>query len=166
MPNIGNDSELRQFIDSLSFAQQRALGVRFAQGVIDLTQDPRLTKALETALTPGVSAPELEGAYKTAKAISTATFTACGRDADWMAQAEHFSAAALQAALAPADQLPGRARRPGRRRCRPHGPELRDDRDGPGQRRTASRKRQYKNCAGRIRLRPVRQVEKRTHKGE
>jgi len=108
MPNIGNDSELRQFIDSLSFAQQRALGVRFAQGVIDLTQDPRLTKALETALTPGVSAPELEGAYKTAKAISTATFTACGRDADWMAQAEHFSAAALQAALAPADQLPGR----------------------------------------------------------
>jgi len=108
MPNIGNDSELRQFIDSLSFAQQRALGVRFAQGVIDLTQDPRLTKALETALTPGVSAPELEEAYKTAKAISTATFTACGRDADWMAQAEHFSAAALQAALAPADQLPGR----------------------------------------------------------
>jgi len=108
MPNIGNDSELRQFIDSLSFAQQRALGMRFAQGVIDLTQDPRLTKALETALTPGVSAPELEEAYKTAKAISTATFTACGRDADWMAQAEHFSAAALQAALAPADQLPGR----------------------------------------------------------
>jgi len=108
MPNIGNDSELRQFIDSLSFAQQRALGVRFAQGVIDLTQDPRLTKALEAALTPGVSAPELEEAYKTAKAISTATFTACGRDADWMAQAEHFSAAALQAALAPADQLPGR----------------------------------------------------------
>jgi len=108
MPNIGNDSELRQFIDSLSFAQQRALGVRFAQGVIDLTQDPRLTKALETALTPGVSALEVEEAYKTAKAISTATFTACGRDADWMAQAEHFSAAALQAALAPADQLPGR----------------------------------------------------------
>ena len=108
MPNIGNDSELRQFIDSLSFAQQRALGMRFAQGVIDLTQDPRLTKALETALTPGVSAPELEEAYKTAKAISTATFTACGRDADWMAQAGHFSAAALQAALAPADQLPGR----------------------------------------------------------
>ena len=108
MPNIGNDSELRQFIDSLSFEQQRALGVRFAQGVIDLAEDPRLAKALETALTPSVSALEVEEAYKTAKAISTATFTACGRDADWMAQAEHFSAAALQAALAPADQLPGK----------------------------------------------------------
>jgi len=108
MPNITNDSELRQFIDSLSFEQQRALGVKFAQSVIDLTQDPRLKKALDTALTPAVTAPEVEEAYKTAKAISTATFTACGRDADWMAQAEHFTAAALQAALAPADQLPGK----------------------------------------------------------
>jgi hypothetical protein len=82
--------------------------VKFAQSVIDLTQDPRLKKALDTALTPAVTAPEVEEAYKTAKAISTATFTACGRDADWMAQAEHFTAAALQAALAPADQLPGK----------------------------------------------------------
>lgn len=108
MPNINNDSELRQFIDSLGFEQQRALGVKFAESVMDLTQDPRLKKALDTALTPAVTAPEVEEAYKTAKAISTATFTACGRDADWMAQAEHFAAAALQAALAPADQLPGK----------------------------------------------------------
>jgi hypothetical protein len=107
MPSITNDSELRQFIDSLDFAQQRALGVQFAKGVIDLSQDPRLKKALEAALTPGISDEELDDAYKTAKAISTATFTACGRDADWMAQADHFAAAALQAALAPADQLPG-----------------------------------------------------------
>jgi len=108
MSNINNDSELRQFIDALSFEQQRALGVKFAESVMDLTQDPRLKKALDTALTPAVTAPEVEEAYKTAKAISTATFTACGRDADWMAQAEHFTAAALQAALAPADQLPGK----------------------------------------------------------
>src|SRR5512139_1663209 len=108
MPAIKNDSELRQFIDSLGFDQQRALGAQFAESVIDLTPDPRLKKALATALAPGVSGPEVEEAYKTAKAISTATFTACGRDADWMAQAEHFTAAALQAALAPADQLPGK----------------------------------------------------------
>lgn len=109
MPAISNDSELRQLIDSLGFEDQRALGVKFAQGVIDLTPDPRLKKALETALAPGVTDPEVEEAYKTAKAISTATYTACGRDTDWMAQAEHFVAAALQAALAPADQLPGRS---------------------------------------------------------
>lgn len=108
MPNITNDSELRHFIDSLSFEQQRALGVKFAESVIDLTQDPRLKKALATAVTPGVSVPEVDEAYKTAKEISIATFTACGRDADWMAQAEHFAAAALQAALAPAEQLPGK----------------------------------------------------------
>ena len=109
MPAISNDSELRQLIDSLGFEDQRALGVKFAQSVIDLTPDPRLKKALETALAPGVTDPEVEEAYKTAKTISTATYTACGRDTDWMAQAEHFVAAALQAALAPADQLPGRS---------------------------------------------------------
>mgnify|MGYP001768522589 CR=1 FL=1 len=109
MPAISNDSELRQLIDSLGFEDQRALGMKFVQSVIDLTPDPRLKKALETALAPGVTDPEVEEAYKTAKAISTATYTACGRDTDWMAQAEHFVAAALQAALAPADQLPGRS---------------------------------------------------------
>ncbi len=57
MPNINNDSELRQFIDSLGFEQQRALGVKFAESVMDLTQDPRLKKALDTALTPAVTAP-------------------------------------------------------------------------------------------------------------
>ena len=108
MPNITNDSELRQYIDSISFDQQRALGVKFAESVIDLTEDPRLKRALATALAAGASAEDIEEAYKTAKAISIATFTACGRDADWMAQAEHFTAAALQAALAPADQLPGK----------------------------------------------------------
>ena len=109
MPAISNDSELRQLIDSLGFEDQRALGVKFAQGVIDLTPDPRLKKALETALAPGVTDPEVEEAYKTAKAISTATYTACGRDTDWLAQAEHFVAATLQAALAPTDQLPGKS---------------------------------------------------------
>jgi hypothetical protein len=108
MPTITNDNELHQFIDSLGFEQQRALGVRFADSVIGLTPDPRLKKALQAALAPGVTGPELDEAYKTAKTISTATFTACGRDTDWMAQAEHFVAAALQAALAPADQLPGK----------------------------------------------------------
>jgi hypothetical protein len=109
MPSITNDSELRQLIDSLGVAQQRALGVRFAQSVITLTEDPRLKKALEAAVAPGVTEPELEEAYKTAKAISIATYTACGRDTAWMAQAEHFVAATLQAALAPVDQLPGKA---------------------------------------------------------
>lgn len=108
MPDITNDSELRQFIDSLGFAQQRALALQFAGGVIDLAQDPRLNKALQAALAPGVTDPEVDDAYRTAKAISTATYTACGRDTDWMAQAEHFVAAALQAALSPADQLPGK----------------------------------------------------------
>ncbi len=40
------------------------------------------------------------------KAYSVQTFTACGRDADWASQAEHFVAAAALAALLPEKQLP------------------------------------------------------------
>ena len=107
MPTISNDSDLRRVIDGLGFEQQRALGVRFAEGVIEFTSDARLKKALQAALDPNITDEELGEAYKSAKAISTATYTACGRDADWMAQAEHFVAASLQAALAPPEQHPG-----------------------------------------------------------
>jgi aromatic ring hydroxylase len=109
MPSITNDSELRLAIEGLSFEQQRALGVRFAESVIGFTDDARLKKALQAAIDPSITEEELVEAYKTAKAISTATYTACGRDTDWMAQAEHFVAATLQAALAPPEQHPGKS---------------------------------------------------------
>lgn len=109
MPSISNDSELRQVIDGLALEQQRALGVRFVESVIEFTADARLRKALQAALDPSITEEELSEAYRTAKTISTATYTACGRDADWLAQAEHFVAASLQAALAPPEQHPGKS---------------------------------------------------------
>ncbi|MES9917662.1 MAG: hypothetical protein ABW160_17230, partial [Candidatus Thiodiazotropha sp. 4PDIV1] len=50
---------------------------------------------------PDLSTQEVETAYKDAKALATQTYTACGRDADWAAQAEHFVAAAATASLTP-----------------------------------------------------------------
>jgi len=109
MPSISNDNDLRKAIEGLDFEQQRTLGVRFAESVIGFTDDNRLKRALRTALDPESNPEEIEEAYKTAKAISTATYTVCGRDTDWMAQAEHFVAAALQAALAPPELHPGKS---------------------------------------------------------
>ncbi|MCG8426343.1 MAG: hypothetical protein MI754_03180 [Chromatiales bacterium] len=101
MTTITNDQELRSALDTLSLEQQRAVGARFANSIAALTNNPRLTKCLENAMEPDASSEEREEAYKAAKSIAVKTYTACGRDADWTAQAEHFVAAACAAALTP-----------------------------------------------------------------
>jgi hypothetical protein len=101
MPSITNDQQLRAALENLSVQQQRTLGARFAGSVSGISEDPRLQKALETAMNTGSSEQELEDAHKIAKSIATKTYTACGRDADWIAQAEHFFAASCTAALTP-----------------------------------------------------------------
>lgn len=98
---ISNDKELRAALDALSLDQQRAIAARFASSVAGLTDNPRLGKVLEIAMEPDSSDHDREDAYKVAKSIAVKTYTACGRDADWSAQAEHFVAAACTAALTP-----------------------------------------------------------------
>lgn len=104
MAKISNDKELRAALDALSLPQQRALGARFANSVAGLTSNERLLKLLDTAMEPQLSAEEQTEAFKGAKSISVSTYTACGKDADWEAQAEHFVAAACMVALTP-DEL-------------------------------------------------------------
>lgn len=98
---ISNDQELRSALDALSLTQQRTLGARFAQNVSTVTKNPRLLKALEVATTVDSANQEREDAYKAAKSIAVQTYTSCGRDADWDAQAEHFVASACAATLIP-----------------------------------------------------------------
>lgn len=98
---ISNDRELRSALDALSLAQQRTLGARFAQNVSTVTNNSRLLKALEVAITSDSTDQEREDAYKAAKSIAVQTYTSCGRDADWDAQAEHFVASACAATLLP-----------------------------------------------------------------
>jgi hypothetical protein len=101
MAKITNDHDLRAAVDGLSADRQRVLGARFAYSVIALNRDERVTRAVETALNLEASPAQLEDAFRAAKAYATKTYTDCGKDTDWLAQADHFVAATAAAALAP-----------------------------------------------------------------
>jgi len=103
---IANDQSLREALSTLSNVQQRKLGGLFVANVGHLSDDPRVGRAVAVAAQAEISSQELEDVYKSVKAFATQTYTACGRDADWAAQAEHFVAAAAAASLAP-DEQPG-----------------------------------------------------------
>ncbi|MCF7985817.1 MAG: hypothetical protein K9L70_15555 [Thiohalocapsa sp.] len=111
MTTISNDQDLRALLSKLPADQQRIIGARFARSVIHLSRDERVNRAIDTALRPEASAAELEDAYRAAKAWSTKTYTDCGKDTDWLAQADHFVAAAAAAALTPDNLLAERTNR-------------------------------------------------------
>lgn len=101
MANIQNDHALREALNGLSGEQQRVLGSRFAQSVLRLAKDERVRRAVEAGLRADSSPGEIEDAFRAAKAYATKTYTDCGKDTDWLAQADHFVAAAAAAALTP-----------------------------------------------------------------
>jgi len=105
MPAISNDHELRDALNRLAEARQRFIGATFTKNVIHLCKDGRVQRAVETALNPDASDAELQDAFKAAKSYAAKTYTACGKDTDWLAQADHFVAAAAAAALTPAAQV-------------------------------------------------------------
>jgi hypothetical protein len=100
---ISNDHQLREALNNLSPVQQRELGGLFVANVAHLSSDPRVAQSLEVAADTDCSPQTLESTYKSVKAFATQSYTACGSDADWAAQAEHFVAAAATAALTPDD---------------------------------------------------------------
>ena len=111
MAKIQNDQELRDALNGLDPIQQRVLGGRFVKNVARLANDERLHRAIETALREESFPGELEDAYRAAKSYATKTYTDCGKDTDWLAQADHFVAAAAAAALTPEAQTAERQSR-------------------------------------------------------
>jgi hypothetical protein len=109
MTQIANDQQLRAALTALTPEEQRLMGARFAGSVMHLCQDERVRRAHQIALNPEAEPSEREDAFKAAKAYAVKTYTACGKDTDWLAQADHFVAAAIAAALTPADQLPAKS---------------------------------------------------------
>jgi hypothetical protein len=109
MPTISNDQDLQDALNQLNGVRQRIMGAKFSKSVIHLCQDARVRRALDVAQNPDASDAELQDALKAAKGYAAKTYTACGRDTDWLAQADHFVAAAATAALTPAAQLPERS---------------------------------------------------------
>ncbi|MEA3275120.1 MAG: hypothetical protein U9Q81_07520 [Pseudomonadota bacterium] len=104
MAEISNDQALRTAIDKLDPQRQRILGAHFVQSVLHLSQDARINRAIEVANNRDASPAELEDAFRAAKGYAVKTYTACGKDTDWLAQADHFVAAAAAAALQPASE--------------------------------------------------------------
>ncbi|MGD2084510.1 MAG: hypothetical protein PVF91_16220 [Chromatiales bacterium] len=105
MTTISNDKQLRDLINGLDSDRQRTLGGRFAGSLLGITSNTRLQRAIEVASDADSTAEDIAEALKAARAVANDTYTACGRDADWMAQAEHFVARACAAALSPPEQL-------------------------------------------------------------
>ena len=111
MVPIANDQDLRAALSKLTSEQQRLLGCRFVQNVLRLSRDERIHRAVATGLQDQLSPGELEDAFRSAKAYAVKSYTDCGKDTDWMAQADHFVAAAAAAALTPDELMTERQNR-------------------------------------------------------
>ena len=97
-----NDKEFKAELGALPIAHQRHVAAQFVQRVFPLSNDPRLKAALELARRADVSDAELAGAYQSANTARVESYTQCGRETDWAAQAGHFVAKAAVACVRPA----------------------------------------------------------------
>lgn len=102
---IHNDQELKQALSNLSIKEQRILAAHFVANVAHLNPDPLIEHALKEVGEQNLATTELEEIYKSIKSLAVETYTACGNDADWPAQAAHFIATATKACLMPVEQL-------------------------------------------------------------
>jgi hypothetical protein len=101
MPKINNDHALRDALNGLDrrAATHSRLPLRPERHPPEQGRagQPRHRNRAARPGRPG----ELEDAFKAAKAYATKTYTDCGKDTDWLAQADHFVAASAAAALTP-----------------------------------------------------------------
>jgi 3'-phosphoadenosine 5'-phosphosulfate (PAPS) 3'-phosphatase len=100
---ISNDKEFKSALASLSTAQQRQVAARFVQRVFPLSNDARIKSALDAAGRADIAAAELALASQAANTARVESFTRCGRETDWNAQAGHFVAKAAVACVKPAE---------------------------------------------------------------
>ena len=104
MNQITNDTEFKQSIQSLSFRQQRILGARFVEHVMNLCADDRLKRVIDIASDENATQDDLATALKSAKAITFDCHTRCGAEGNWTEQAGYFVARAAIAAVTPEAQ--------------------------------------------------------------
>jgi len=102
---VHNDQELKQILTKLTIADQRVLAAEFIKSVLYLNKDPLIARVIEVAQDKMHSNIEFGEVYKSIKSLAVKTYTACGDDADWSAQAEHFVATAAKACLTPLEHL-------------------------------------------------------------
>lgn len=99
---IDNDTDFKAALAGLPAERQRQIAARFVQQVLPLSDDARLPAVLETAGSTGITEAELNLAAQAANSARVESFTRCGQETDWRAQAGHFVAKAAAACTKPA----------------------------------------------------------------
>ena len=99
---IHNDSEFKAALSGLDPTRQRRAAARFVERVLDLSGDVRVRAAVEAAQRGDLAEAEREVLSQAVNTARVESFTQCGREADWGAQAGHFVAkAAVSCVKAP-----------------------------------------------------------------
>lgn len=98
---IRNEKDFKAKLAGLPCAQQRQVAARFVQRVFGLSNDVRVKAAIDVAMRGEVTSEELAVVAQAANSARVESFTQCGRETDWTAQAGHFVAKAAVACVRP-----------------------------------------------------------------
>lgn len=101
MSEITNIKTFKQAIDSLPINEQRQVASQFIAGVLDLTDDDRLTHAQTVAADPNATEDDYLGPYKYAKHVAVETSQCEWEEVSYTQQVRHFIANACTVCLAP-----------------------------------------------------------------
>jgi len=97
--SIINDKEFKIALAGLPVARQRQVAAGFARRVLELSHDVRVKAALDAARRTDITDAELLLVAHAAHTARVESFTQCGRDTGWTAQAGHFVAKAAEACV-------------------------------------------------------------------
>lgn len=100
---ISNDKEFKAALAALPAARQRQVAARFVERVFPLSNDVRIKAALDLASRADISDAELTVVAQVANTARVESFTQCGKETDWNAQAGHFVAKAAVACVKAAE---------------------------------------------------------------
>lgn len=104
MTRIHSDSDFKATLSKLSSQQQRAVGRRFVENVLDLSDNPKVGRALRSGDPAELSDDDIAEGFRVARTAAVESYTLCGHEGDWLKQASHFVAAAAAACLTPGEQ--------------------------------------------------------------
>ena len=103
MSQVTDQKSFQLALAALSLAEQRQIGARFIEHVLDLSREPRFDSAIRTAGKPDVSPEELDAAYPSVHALYVQTHPRSDLSTlDYHQQAVHFIAEACLMCLASA----------------------------------------------------------------
>ena len=99
MSRFTHDAEFRRALDELDAGRQREVGALLVEGLLPLTGDERVARALKVARDRDAGADARHAALKSARAAALDSHARCGADSDWAEQADYFVARAAVACL-------------------------------------------------------------------